>query len=384
MRACRTLDYRGSDHVCGPGPRAVEDLGAGDPPRPGHRDPAGGTQLRRRPVQAALLLVLGLLILVGLLRSVHPAEVAAAIGHASLGPLVLGMLSALAFLGLRGWRWKLILDASAPNARVGDATAVTAVGFAVNAVAAFKVGEILRMAAIAPRAGIAVGEAGGTVVVERVLDVLALLVLAVGAAAFSGAAAAGAGLWGGVAAISGLFLAIGVVAFILASHPAPTLKAWSRLTSHLPLRMQQGAQDLAASVLRGFSALLSGRRLAAVVGLSFLVWIAAELGLYAYFRSLTTQLPAATLFLALVLFTVSQAVSITPGSVGTYEGFFLLVLTPFGAHPASLVTAVAILSHVAGILAYLFAGALGALWLRFASASAPVRSERPLPSQDRA
>ena len=148
--------------------------------------------------------------------------------------------------------------------------------------------------------------------------------------------------------------------------------------------MQQGAQDLAASVLRGFSALLSGRRLAAVVGLSFLVWIAAELGLYAYFRSLTTQLPAATLFLALVLFTVSQAVSITPGSVGTYEGFFLLVLTPFGAHPASLVTAVAILSHVAGILAYLFAGALGALWLRFASASAPVRSERPLPSQDRA
>ena len=322
--------------------------------------------------------MLGLLILVGLLRSVHPAEVAAAIGHASLGPLVLGMLSALAFLGLRGWRWKLILDASAPNARVGDATAVTAVGFA------FKVGEILRMAAIAPRAGIAVGEAGGTVVVERVLDVLALLVLAVGAAAFSGAAAAGAGLWGGVAAISGLFLAIGVVAFILASHPAPTLKAWSRLTSHLPLRMQQGAQDLAASVLRGFSALLSGRRLAAVVGLSFLVWIAAELGLYAYFRSLTTQLPAATLFLALVLFTVSQAVSITPGSVGTYEGFFLLVLTPFGAHPASLVTAVAILSHVAGILAYLFAGALGALWLRFASASAPVRSERPLPSQDRA
>ena len=340
--------------------------------------------MRRRPVQAALLLVLGLLILVGLLRSVHPAEVAAAIGHASLGPLVLGMLSALAFLGLRGWRWKLILDASAPNARVGDATAVTAVGFAVNAVAAFKVGEILRMAAIAPRAGIAVGEAGGTVVVERVLDVLALLVLAVGAAAFSGAAAAGAGLWGGVAAISGLFLAIGVVAFILASHPAPTLKAWSRLTSHLPLRMQQGAQDLAASVLRGFSALLSGRRLAAVVGLSFLVWIAAELGLYAYFRSLTTQLPAATLFLALVLFTVSQAVSITPGSVGTYEGFFLLVLTPFGAHPASLVTAVAILSHVAGILAYLFAGALGALWLRFASASAPVRSERSLPSQDRA
>ena len=119
--------------------------------------------MRRRPVQAALLLVLGLLILVGLLRSVHPAEVAAAIGHASLGPLVLGMLSALAFLGLRGWRWKLILDASAPNARVGDATAVTAVGFAVNAVAAFKVGEILRMAAIAPRAGIAVGEAGGTV-----------------------------------------------------------------------------------------------------------------------------------------------------------------------------------------------------------------------------
>jgi uncharacterized protein (TIRG00374 family) len=340
--------------------------------------------MRRRPIQAALLLLLGLLILVGVLRSVHPAEVAAAIRHASVGPLLLGMLSALAFLGLRGWRWKLILDASAPTARVGDATAVTAVGFAVNAVAAFKVGEILRMAAIAPRAGIAVGEAGGTVVVERVLDVLALVVLALGAAVFSGAAAAGAGLWGGVAAFSSLFLAIGVVAFILASNPAASLRVWSRLASRLPSRLHQGAQDLAASVLRGFSALLSGRRLAAVAGLSLMVWITAELGLYAYFRSLTPQLPAATLFLALVLFTISQAVSITPGSVGTYEGFFLLVLTPFGARPAALVTAVAILSHVAGILIYLVAGALGMLWLRLVSAPAPVRFERPVSSHDRA
>ena len=340
--------------------------------------------MSRRTVQAAVLLLLGILILVGLLRSVHPSEVASAISHASPGLVALGMLGSVGFLALRGWRWKIILDASAPHARLGDATAVTALGFAVNSVAAFKVGEILRFVAIAPRAGIAVGEAAGTVVVERVLDVIALLVLALAAAAASGAASAGGGLWGGVAAISALFVAIGIIAYVLVSNQARAMRWWSRVTIRLPSRFQSRAQDLAASVLRGFTSLRSMRRLAGIFALSLAVWMAAEAGLYAYFRALTPQLKPATLLLALTLFIISQAVSITPGSVGTYEGFFLLVFIPFGAHPPALLTAVAVISHVGGIVTFLAAGALGALWLRLASVSPPVRLEGSLPSQDRA
>jgi len=119
-----------------------------------------------------VLLAIGLLILYGVLRTVHPAEVATAIRGAHLGWVLIAELAFLGFIVVRGWRWLVILRASAPDASFGDATAVTGIGFALNAVSPFKLGELLRIGAIAPRAGIGVGEASATVVVERVLAVI--------------------------------------------------------------------------------------------------------------------------------------------------------------------------------------------------------------------
>ena len=149
---------------------------------------------RRRAVQAVVLLAIGLLILYGVIRTVHPAEVGSAIRGASVGWILLAEVAYLAFIVVRGWRWLVILRASAPRAGLGDAMAVTGIGFALNAVSPFKLGELLRIGTIAPRAGIGVGEASATVVVERVLDVLALLVIALGAAAVSGAGSHSFGL----------------------------------------------------------------------------------------------------------------------------------------------------------------------------------------------
>ena len=340
--------------------------------------------MRRRGVQAAALLVLGLLILYGLLRSVHPGEVGAALRHATSGWVLLGMAAFLAFLVVRSWRWQLILQASAPQADFYDTMAVTAVGFAVNSVSPFKLGELVRIGAIASRARIGVGEAGATVVLERVLDVLALLVLAVAAAAVSGSASRGAGLWTGVIAFAAVSLLIGLLAYLVAIHPGPSGQLVERLAGRLPLRLRARANALGASVIRGFSALRSPGRLALAAVLSLVTWLCIVLGLIAFFRAVSSQLALPTLFLACTIFVVSQAVSITPGSVGTYEGFFLLVLSTFGAGPPALVTAAAVLGHVSNIAVLLAAGGLGALWLRLRPGGVPVGLQRPAVSQDRA
>jgi uncharacterized protein (TIRG00374 family) len=334
---------------------------------------------RRRGVQAAILLAVGLLILYGLLRTVHPGEVVAAIRRASLGWIVLAELAYLGFIVVRGWRWQVILRASAPHATFGDATAVTAIGFALNAVSPFKLGELLRIGAIAPRVKIGVGEAGATVVVERVLDVLALLVIAVGAAAVSGGGSNSFGLWSGVFIIAAISVAIGVVAYLMVSHPQATLTLIERIAKRLPTRVGIFVDTFAASVLKGFASLRSPRRLAAAGALSVLVWLCIVVGLIAFFRALTPELSLSTLVLACTIFVVSQAVSVTPGSVGTYEGFFLLVLSTFGARPPALVTAVAVLSHVGNIAVLLGAGAVGAWWLRVHRPALPVGLERPVP-----
>jgi uncharacterized protein (TIRG00374 family) len=292
---------------------------------------------------------------------------------------VLGEIAYLGFILTRSWRWQVILRASAPHASLGDATAVTAIGFALNSVSPFKLGELLRIGAIAPRVKIGIGEAGATVVVERVLDVLGLLVIAVGAAAISGGGSNSFGLWSGVFVIAAISVAIGVVAYLMVIHPQATLALIERLATRLPTRVATFVDAFAESVLKGFASLRSPGRLAAAGVLSIVVWLWIVAGLIAFFRALTPQLSLSTLVLACTIFVVSQAVSITPGSVGTYEGFFLLVFSTFGARPASLVTAVAVLSHVANIAVLLVAGAVGALWLRLNRPALPVGLERPIP-----
>jgi uncharacterized protein (TIRG00374 family) len=339
---------------------------------------------RRRALQAIALLAIGLLILVGVLRSVHPAQVGEALRHASPGWTLLGALSFVGFILARGWRWQIILAASAPAARFGDATAVTAIGFAVNSVSPFKLGEVVRIAAIAPRARIGVGEASATVILERVLDVLALLVLAIGAAAISGGGSQGAGLWTGVIVFALASVGIGVLATLMVTYPARTLTVLSSLARRLPARAATVVANAGASVIKGFTSLRSPGRLVGAGILSLIIWLFIVLGLIALFRAVSPQLTAPTLFLACTIFVVSQAVSITPGSVGTYEGFFLLVLSTFGARPAALVTAAAVLGHIINITVLLAAGAVGALWLRLHRPLLPVGAERPAVGQDRA
>ena len=300
--------------------------------------------------------------------------------RAAVGWIVLGELAYLGFILTRSWRWQVILRASAPHASLGDATAVTAIGFALNSVSPFKLGELLRIGAIAPRVKIGVGEAGATVVVERVFDVLALLVIAVAAATISGGRSNSFGLWSGVFVIAAISVAIGVVAYLMVTHPQATLAIIQRMATRLPTRVATFVDTFAESVLKGFASLRSPGRLAAAGVLSIVVWLWIVAGLIAFFRALTPQLSLSTLVLACTIFVVSQAVSITPGSVGTYEGFFLLVLSTFGARPAALVTAVAVLSHVGNMAALLVAGAVGALWLRVNRPALPVGLERPIPS----
>jgi uncharacterized membrane protein YbhN (UPF0104 family) len=75
---------------------------------------------RRRLIQAAVLLVIGVLILYGLLRTVHPDQVLTAIRGANLAWIALGMAAYLAFIVVRAWRWLVILRASAPAATLGE------------------------------------------------------------------------------------------------------------------------------------------------------------------------------------------------------------------------------------------------------------------------
>jgi len=343
-----------------------------------------GQLTRSRWLQALITLTIGALILLALLIVVHPEDMARTLRDASPPWVVSALALYLGFLVLRGWRWQIILRASAPATRLGDATAVTAIGWAINSVSPFKLGDLVRAATIAQRARIGIGEAGATVVLERMLDVFALLLLAILAAGASGAQATGISLWQRLAALAGLSLAIAVGGLWLIRDEERSLRWWSRLSRLLPARVHGAMFDLGASALRGFRLLRSPRRLGVSGGLSLAIWVLAVLSLFSFFRSLSSELAPAALMLALTLFIITQAISVTPASVGTYELFFVVTLTAFGASPPALLLAAGLLSHSVGTVFLLVWGGLGALWLRLAPAAPPVGLEHALAGEDSA
>jgi len=172
---------------------------------------------------------------------------------------------------------------------------------------------------------------------------------------------------------------VGIAAYAMVLNRERSLSIAARLAVRLPVRLRKPLLDLADSILRGLTLLRSPGRFVATGVLSLVIWMVPVLGLTAYFRSVSGQLHPVTLFLALTLFTITQAISVTPASVGTFEGLFVLVLTAFGASPASVLTAAAVIAHVGGIAALLVMGAFGALWLRVYRPALPVRLKRSVP-----
>src|SRR5947209_5827236 len=239
---------------------------------------------KRRAVQAAILLAIGALLLYGIVRTVHPDQVGAAIRRASLGWVILGALSSIGFIALRSLRWQLMLATSGDRVRLTDAAAVTGAGFAVNSVSPFKLGEFLRIGLIAERTGVGIGEAGATVVLERILDVLALLVLAIAAALLSGTRSGAGGMWRGLGVLSAISVVVGVAGYLMARNPEWTLALVRRFSRRVHARFPPPLIDLAASALRGLVLLQAPDRFALSCLLSLIIWIVPTLGLVAYFR----------------------------------------------------------------------------------------------------
>jgi uncharacterized protein (TIRG00374 family) len=309
----------------------------------------------RRPlVRAGVALAAGLLLLAAVVWFADPPRLAARVAHASWPWVAAGLGGYTLFLGLRGWRWRLLLLPVAPEVSTRRATAVTALGWGMNSVIPFKAGDVLRAYAIGLGRRPRFVEAAASVVVERVLDVLALGCIVLLALVWQGnpgsAGSYAARIFLGVA----LATAVVVTMLVAVRRPAGTLRLASHLIAPLPPRWRQTAQGLVQSLLDGMQAMARPHLLAPVLGLSLAVWLVQSVAIITFFRAVAPPAPYPTLLLATALFTITQSLSVTPGSVGTYELFFVAVFGGLTAADSTQLTAVAVLSHALSTLLFVF------------------------------
>jgi len=241
---------------------------------------------------------------------------------------------------LRAARWR-VLARGVADVPTSAAFRATAVGFMVNNLLPLRVGELVRVWWLAREIRSSVAALLGTVIVERVIDMVFLL----GLASFVIGNEVGRGVLVAAAATP---LA---VTLALRRWPAPALRAVRRAAGFvLPAARADRVTGIAGAVAQGVAALRGGADFARMAGLTVLLWgVATVIPFWAALTALGIDLGgfAASVrgsFLIMLYVAAAVALPAAPGFFGPYHVACRYALTPLGV-PKELAVALGTLAH---------------------------------------
>jgi uncharacterized protein (TIRG00374 family) len=262
---------------------------------------------------------------------------------------------------VRAMRWQQMLALIGPT-RFRIVFRATVIGFAALAALPARAGDLLRPYLVARQEGLSAPATFATIVMERVLDLIAcLLLLAVFVWGFATDAMVppslleplkvSAALAGGLAA--GLML----VMWTLASHPERIGAIVFALARVLPHRIAHQLASIVSTFSGGFALARRPRELATALLWSFPLWVCYATEAWLVSLAFDIDVPYAGSFLIQSFLVIGVAVP-TPGGVGSFhEAYRLGATTFFGASDEAAVAA-AIVLHAIGIVPVILVGGL--------------------------
>lgn len=276
----------------------------------------------KHSVKFALVVVVALACLAVAMWGLDPRQALQLLAAFPLWLLPLAILANVLITVVRAVRFRLLLDAPLP---LKDVIAVTAVGFFAINVVPLRMGEFARPALLSELYGVPFGQALGIVVIERLLDMLALLVLlgVVSAFVVPGAAievggvdllAAGQRTFG-VAVLGGL----GVVA-VLAIVGEPVVVLFEGLFRRVSPALGERVGRLGRSFVQG-TTVLSSRPLYGLAALACTagVWLTSMGAVAIAMAGFGIATGPSRVALNWACTVVALALVPTPGNVGTFE-----------------------------------------------------------------
>jgi uncharacterized protein (TIRG00374 family) len=303
------------------------------------------SHLRTLIVVALAAALLGLV-----LYNVDLRGVAREIVHARFDWLALSLLTMFANLAIRAWRWQYLLEPLGPTS-FGNAFRATAVGFAATSILPARAGEVIRPYFLSRHERMSATAAFATVILERVLDMLTVLMLLAAYVfvfrpelATTNAVAFEAVKWaGGTAAVGAL--ATLVVFFVLAGDPARLGRTLYRLERVLPSTLAGLLARVAEKFATGLGAVRRPGRLLVALILSVPLWLSIAMGIWAASVAFHLAIPFTGSFLVVALLVVGVAVP-TPGAVGGFHAAYKFAATTFFGAPDDAAVGAAIVLHV--------------------------------------
>lgn len=279
-------------------------------------------------------------------RGLDLASVAGAMGRVEARWVAWSVVGALLSLVIRAIRWRLLL---ADSGQLGAWPLVSAtfIGSLANNLLPARLGEVVRAWVLARHGVRSMPTVLASVVVERLLDVIAGLVLLGFGLAASPSLSDGAALLlkrTGIAVLA--LVAVGVVVLGLVLR---FRDAWLRICAAWAARVDRPwashGLDLFRRFLDGLWVLRGGAQAASLLALSVLLWGVAIFSFHVLADGFALGLTPIQTTLVFVMVLFGIAIPSAPGFVGTFHGFCVAGLTLVAGTEPMLAAAYATLLH---------------------------------------
>lgn len=279
-------------------------------------------------------------------------------------PWALALLLAITGLTylLRALRWQFLLRPLGPT-RLSQAFRTTVMGFAANTVLPLRAGEMVRPYLLARREGLSVPATITTIILERLLDLMTVLVfLGLFVVFFDpGLDRVNAGVYKSIK-LGGLVGALGSGAVLLvlglnAVRPVLTHRLVDACLRLIPARFRGRLSALIYGLLDGLAVTRDLTRLAQAIALSFPLWLSIATGIWLVTVAFHMTVPFTGSFLIMALLTVGVAAP-TPGAVGGFHEMFRIGTAVFYGVDNDRAVGAAIVLHAASFIPVTLLGGL--------------------------
>ena len=316
-----------------------------------------GKRLRQPRTLISLILPLFLLVLLyRALPGFHLDQLPTLIAQAN--PLYLLGAFVVFYLGfpLRGWRWAILIRRTGFRLKVRDGTEIIFISWLVNCLVPAKLGDVYRAYLLKINSPVSLSRTFGTVFIERILDLFAIVIL---------------GLLAGYWSFRGrlpdqvqVLFAVGVILVILLAGGLLTMRNFGRRLIVI-FRLPHRVIDLYERFEEGVFSAVGITALPRLVFITGLIWTTEAMRLFLVVESFgfpDVHLGISGSFFVALTGSLLTAVPLTPAGIGIVETGVVAVLTLVYGVPQTEALAIVLVDRAISVLSIIVFGGI-AYWI---------------------
>lgn len=311
--------------------------------------------------RTTLVSFLAIALLAWFLRHANLSDVWSQVRRANVTYLVLALVCVAVTYWVRAWRWQMLLAPLGPT-RFRTAFRTTVIGFAALSLLPARAGDLLRPYLLARQEGLPAPATFATIVMERVLDMIAvILLLAIFVWGFADPETLSGTLKRSVEVSTALAgaaaLALLALMWVLAAHPERIGRLVFSAARVLPRGVAVRLGRVASTFSGGFAVARRPRYLVLATICSVPLWLAIAAEAWFVTRAFGIDMSFPGTFLLQAILVIGVAVP-TPGAVGSYHEAYRIGVTTFFKATNDAAVAAAIVVHAVAFIPIVLVGIL--------------------------